>query len=99
MFGLADLYQLRGRVGRADVQAYAYLLVPDLNSLTEEARKRLRALMQHTELGSGFKLAMSDLKIRGAGELLGLNQSGHINAVGYELYLELLENTIRALKG
>ncbi len=99
MFGLADLYQLRGRVGRADVQAYAYLLVPDLNSLTEEARKRLRALMQHTELGSGFKLAMSDLKIRGAGELLGLNQSGHINAVGYELYLELLENTIKALKG
>jgi transcription-repair coupling factor (superfamily II helicase) len=99
MFGLADLYQLRGRVGRADVQAYAYLLVPDLNSLTEEARKRLRALLQHTELGSGFKLAMSDLKIRGAGELLGLNQSGHINAVGYELYLELLENTIRALKG
>lgn len=99
MFGLADLYQLRGRVGRADVQAYAYLLVPDLRSLTEEARKRLRALMQHTELGSGFKLAMSDLKIRGAGELLGLNQSGHINAVGYELYLELLENTIKALKG
>jgi len=99
MFGLADLYQLRGRVGRADVQAYAYLLVPELKSLTEEARKRFRALMQHTELGSGFKLAMSDLKIRGAGELLGLNQSGHINAVGYELYLELLENTIRALKG
>jgi len=99
MFGLADLYQLRGRVGRADVQAYAYLLVPDLNNLTDEARKRLRAIMQHTELGSGFKLAMSDLKIRGAGELLGLNQSGHINAVGYELYLELLENTVKALKG
>ncbi len=99
LFGIADLYQLRGRVGRSEEQAYAYLLVPDLKNLTEEARLRLQALLRHTELGSGFKLAMSDLKIRGSGELLGLNQSGHINAVGYELYLELLENTIRALKG
>jgi len=99
MFGLADIYQLRGRVGRSEELAYAYLLVPTLKGLTEEAQKRLKALMQFTELGSGFKLALSDLKIRGAGELLGIRQSGHINTVGYELYLELLENTVRALKG
>jgi len=99
MFGLADIYQLRGRVGRSDELAYAYLLVPTLKGLTEEAQKRLKALLKFTELGSGFKLALSDLKIRGAGELLGIRQSGHINTVGYELYLELLENTIRALKG
>lgn len=99
MFGLADIYQLRGRVGRAEELAYAYLLVPTLKGLTEEAQKRLKALMQFTELGSGFKLALSDLKIRGAGELLGIRQSGHINTVGYELYLELLENTVKALKG
>lgn len=99
MFGLADIYQLRGRVGRAEELAYAYLLVPTLKGLTEEAQRRLKALMQFTELGSGFRLALSDLKIRGAGELLGIRQSGHINTVGYELYLELLENTIKALKG
>ncbi len=99
MFGLADIYQLRGRVGRSDELAYAYLLVPSLKGLTEEAQKRLKALLRFTELGSGFKLALSDLKIRGAGELLGIRQSGHINTVGYELYLELLENTIKALKG
>ncbi len=99
MFGLADIYQLRGRVGRAEELAYAYLLVPSLKGLTEEAQKRLKALLKFTELGSGFKLALSDLKIRGAGELLGIKQSGHINTVGYELYLELLENTVRALKG
>lgn len=99
MFGLADIYQLRGRVGRSDELAYAYLLVPTLKGLTEEAQKRLKALLRFTELGSGFKLALSDLKIRGAGELLGIRQSGHINTVGYELYLELLENTIRELKG
>ncbi|PMP63560.1 MAG: transcription-repair coupling factor [Caldimicrobium thiodismutans] len=99
MFGLADIYQLRGRVGRGTEKAYCYLLVPDFKTLTEGAQKRLKALMQFVELGSGFKLALSDLKIRGAGELLGINQSGHINKVGYELYLELLENTIRTLKG
>lgn len=99
MFGLADIYQLRGRVGRSEELAYAYLLVPTLKGLTEEAQKRLKALLQFTELGSGFKLALSDLKIRGAGELLGIRQSGHINTVGYELYLELLENTVKALKG
>ncbi len=99
MFGLADIYQLRGRVGRSEIPAYAYLLVPSFKVLTESAQKRLKAFLQFTELGSGFKLAMSDLKIRGAGELLGIRQSGHINIVGYELYLELLENTIRSLKG
>ncbi len=99
MFGLADIYQLRGRVGRSEKEAYAYLLVPSLKALTEEAKKRLKALMQFVELGSGFKLALSDLKIRGAGQLLGVNQSGHINSVGYELYLELLQNTVKALKG
>jgi len=99
MFGLAEIYQLRGRVGRGKEEGYCYLLVPELKGLTEGAQKRLKALMQFVELGSGFKLALSDLKIRGAGELLGINQSGHINKVGYELYLELLENTIRSLKG
>ncbi|MFN3505311.1 MAG: transcription-repair coupling factor [Caldimicrobium sp.] len=99
MFGLAEIYQLRGRVGRGMEQGYCYLLVPDLKGITEDAQKRLKALMQFVELGSGFKLSLSDLKIRGAGELLGIQQSGHINKVGYELYLELLENTIRSLKG
>lgn len=99
MFGLADIYQLRGRVGRSQERGYCYLLVPDLKSITEGAQKRLKALMQFVELGSCFKLSLSDLKIRGAGELLGINQSGHINKVGYELYLELLENTIKSLKG
>ncbi len=99
MFGLADIYQLRGRVGRSEELAYAYLLVPSLKAISEEAQKRFKALLNFTDLGSGFKLALSDLKIRGAGELLGIRQSGHINTVGYELYLELLENTIKALKG
>lgn len=99
MFGLADIYQLRGRVGRGEERGYCYLLVPDLKGITESAQKRLKALMQFVELGSGFKLSLSDLKIRGAGELLGIHQSGHINKVGYELYLELLENTIRSIKG
>lgn len=99
MFGLADIYQLRGRVGRSEEEAYAYLLVPSLKTISENAQKRLKALMKFTDLGSGFKLALSDLKIRGAGELLGIKQSGHINTVGYELYLELLENTIKTLKG
>ncbi len=98
-FGLADIYQIRGRVGRSDIEAYAYLLVPSLKNISEQAKKRLKALMQFAEVGSGFKLALSDLKIRGAGELLGINQSGHINSIGYELYLELLENTIKSLKG
>ncbi|MGR0482112.1 MAG: transcription-repair coupling factor [Candidatus Electronema sp. V4] len=96
--GLADIYQLRGRVGRATRQSYAYLLVPDVEQLTSEAEQRLRALMDCSELGSGFKLAMNDLQLRGGGNLLGESQSGHIAAVGYDLYLELLQETVAELK-
>ncbi len=96
--GLADIYQLRGRVGRSSRQAFAYLLVPSLESLTKDAKQRLRALMDNSELGSGFKLAMNDLQIRGGGNLLGVSQSGHIAAVGYDLYLELLQATVAELK-
>jgi len=98
-FGLAQLYQLRGRVGRSDVQAYAYLLVPSLRNLTSEARKRLRTLEEFTELGSGVKLALRDLEIRGAGNILGPEQHGFLQAVGVDLYLKLLEQAVRELKG
>lgn len=97
--GLAQLYQLRGRVGRSRAQAYAYLLVPEEVALSREAQKRLQALMEFTELGSGFKIALHDLQIRGAGNLLGPAQSGHLAGVGYELYFELLEQAVRELKG
>jgi transcription-repair coupling factor (superfamily II helicase) len=97
--GLAQLYQLRGRVGRGNVQAYAYLLVPEESVLSREAQKRLKALMEFTELGSGFKIALHDLQIRGAGNLLGQAQSGHLAEVGCELYLQLLEEAIREFKG
>ncbi|WP_022854162.1 transcription-repair coupling factor [Thermodesulfatator atlanticus] len=97
--GLAEIYQLRGRVGRRNVQAYAYLLVPSLSGLSEEAERRLKALMQFSELGAGFKLAMSDLQIRGAGNLLGTFQSGHVAAVGYDLYLDILKQTIDEIRG
>jgi transcription-repair coupling factor (superfamily II helicase) len=97
--GLAQLYQLRGRVGRSQAQAYAYLLVPDEAALSPEAQKRLQALMEFTELGSGYKIALHDLQIRGAGNLLGQAQSGHLAEVGYELYLQLLEEAIREFKG
>ena len=97
--GLSQLYQLRGRVGRSQAQAYAYLLVPEEAALPSEAQKRLKALMEFTELGSGFKIALHDLQIRGAGNLLGQAQSGHLAEVGYELYLQLLEEAIRAFKG
>jgi transcription-repair coupling factor (superfamily II helicase) len=97
--GLAQLYQLRGRVGRSQSQAYAYLLVPEEAALSNEAQKRLKALMEFTELGSGFKIALHDLQIRGAGNLLGQAQSGHLAEVGYELYLQLLEQAIREFKG
>lgn len=97
--GLAQVYQLRGRVGRGREQAYAYLLVPEEESLNPEAQKRLKALMEFTELGSGFKIALHDLQIRGAGNLLGAAQSGHIAEVGYELYLQLLEEAVQELKG
>jgi len=96
--GLADIYQLRGRVGRSSRQSYAYLLVPSLDRLTKDAAQRLRALMDCSELGGGFKLAMNDLQIRGGGNLLGVSQSGHIAAVGYDLYLELLQSTVAELK-
>ncbi len=97
-FGLADLYQLKGRVGRSDIGAYSYFLIPSLNSLTADARKRLQMLSELTDLGSGFKLALSDLEIRGAGNLFGKQQSGHIGDVGLEFYLELLKNTINSIK-
>jgi transcription-repair coupling factor (superfamily II helicase) len=98
-FGLADLYQLRGRVGRGSHQAFAYLLIPSELTLSKDAMKRLRAIQELSELGSGFKLAMHDLEIRGAGNLLGQSQSGHIAAVGFELYTQLMEKAVRQLKG
>jgi len=98
-FGLADLYQLRGRVGRSAQRACAYLIVPPRQHLSREALKRLRAIQELSELGSGFRLAMRDLEIRGAGHLLGHVQSGHIAEVGFELYNSLLEQAIRELKG
>ena len=94
--GLADLYQLKGRVGRSDKKAYAYFLIPSVHSLTEEARKRLEVLSRLTDLGSGFKLATADLQIRGAGTLFGEKQSGHIADIGLEFYLELLRDTIES---
>ncbi|MCK5194135.1 MAG: transcription-repair coupling factor, partial [Desulfobulbaceae bacterium] len=97
-FGLAEIYQLRGRVGRSHEQAFAYLLVPSLDGLSKDARQRLRALMDYNELGGGFKLAMSDLQIRGGGNILGESQSGNIAAVGYDLYLDLLQKTVEDLK-
>jgi transcription-repair coupling factor (superfamily II helicase) len=97
-FGLAQLHQLRGRVGRSHHQAYAYLLVPDLESLGAQAKKRLEAIQMMQELGSGFYLAMHDLEIRGAGEVLGEAQSGEIQEVGFELYARMLERAVRALK-
>jgi transcription-repair coupling factor (superfamily II helicase) len=97
-FGLAEIYQLRGRVGRSNEQAFAFLLVPSLDGLSKDARQRLRALMDYNELGGGFKLAMSDLQIRGGGNILGQSQSGNIAAVGYDLYLDLLQKTVEDLK-
>jgi transcription-repair coupling factor (superfamily II helicase) len=98
-FGLAQMYQLRGRVGRSDEQAYAYLLIPPESMLGKDARKRLKVLMEHSDLGSGFQIAMSDLKIRGGGTILGASQSGHIAAVGYDMFLKLMESSIAELKG
>jgi len=98
-FGLAQIYQLRGRVGRVDEQAYAYLFIPNESHLGKDARKRLKVLMEHSDLGSGFQIAMSDMKIRGGGTILGASQSGHIAAVGYDMFLKLMENAIAELKG
>ncbi len=97
-FGLADLYQLRGRVGRSNRKAYAYFLIPSFESITKDALKRLKFLQEMEELGSGFRLAVHDLEIRGAGDLLGKKQSGHINEVGLELYTQLLEEAVREVK-
>jgi transcription-repair coupling factor (superfamily II helicase) len=98
-FGLAQLYQLRGRVGRSHRHAYAYLLIPGEKAITPDAEKRLRALQEIDGLGGGFKLALHDLEIRGAGNLLGDQQSGQITAVGFELYTEMMENAVKELKG
>ncbi len=98
-FGLSELYQLRGRVGRYKHQAFAYLLLPRHATLLTDVRKRISAMKQYASLGSGFKIAMRDLEIRGAGNLLGSEQSGHITAVGFELYCQLLKQSVGALKG
>lgn len=98
-FGLADLYQLRGRVGRADRRAYAYLMLPRDMLTVGDARKRINAIKQYSSLGAGFKIAMRDLEIRGAGNLLGTQQSGHIAAIGFDLYCQLLKQSVGKLKG
>jgi transcription-repair coupling factor (superfamily II helicase) len=97
--GLSQLYQIRGRVGRSDVTAHAYLFYPDMSELSPEARARLATLADHTELGAGFAIAMRDLEIRGAGNLLGDEQSGHVAALGFELYVELLAEAVAELSG
>jgi transcription-repair coupling factor (superfamily II helicase) len=99
LMGLGQLHQLRGRVGRAGQRAYAYLFFPPERELTEQAYERLKTIGEHTELGSGFKIAMRDLEIRGAGNLLGANQSGHIAAVGYDLYVQMVSEAVAELKG
>ncbi len=97
IFGLAQLYQIRGRVGRSRERAYAYLLYPSAAALTPDAAQRLSALSDYTELGAGFKIAMRDLEIRGAGNLLGDEQSGHVAALGFELYMQMLDEAVQAL--
>ena len=97
-FGLAELYQLRGRVGRSNTQAYCHLIVPPIKKLTPTAVKRLQALEEHTDLGSGFQLAMRDMEIRGAGNLLGGEQSGFIADMGFELYQQIVEESVLELK-
>jgi transcription-repair coupling factor (superfamily II helicase) len=98
-YGLSQLYQLRGRVGRSDRPAYAYLLIPPEDNLSPVAKKRLAAIKEFSDLGSGFRVAALDLEIRGAGNLLGGEQSGHIETLGFEMYMKLLEQTVRELKG
>ena len=97
--GLSELYQLRGRVGRSNRRAYAYLLIPPETELTEIARRRLAALKEFSDLGAGFKIAALDLELRGAGNMLGGEQSGHIEAVGFELYTSMLEAAVKEMKG
>jgi transcription-repair coupling factor (superfamily II helicase) len=98
-FGLSQLYQLRGRVGRAGQQAYAYFLTPNEDTLSGDAQKRLLAIQEFTELGSGFRIAAADLEIRGAGNFLGKQQSGHVAAVGLDLYLQMVEQAVQQIKG
>jgi transcription-repair coupling factor (superfamily II helicase) len=98
-FGLAQLYQLRGRVGRSEQRAYAYFLVPGRHVLTDVARRRLRALQEFSDLGSGFRLAAADLELRGAGEFLGSRQHGHIASLGFDLYTQMLERAVAELRG
>ncbi|MFP4458399.1 MAG: transcription-repair coupling factor [Candidatus Zixiibacteriota bacterium] len=97
-FGISDLYQLRGRVGRSETQAYAYLITPPYKNLGSKARKRLKAILSHTQLGSGFSLSMRDLEIRGAGEILGKKQSGVVSKIGMEMYSKLLSKTVSEMK-
>ncbi|MEZ5126241.1 MAG: transcription-repair coupling factor [Thermoleophilia bacterium] len=99
MLGLAQLYQIRGRIGRSEARAYAYLLYPSEETLTKEAAARLTTLSDHTELGAGFRIAMADLEIRGAGSLLGDEQSGHVAAVGFEMYAQMLEDAVQEMQG
>ncbi|MDX2271507.1 MAG: transcription-repair coupling factor [Cyanobacteriota bacterium] len=98
-FGLSQLYQLRGRVGRAGIQAHAWLFYRDQATLTEDARKRLRAIQEFTQLGSGYQLAIRDMEIRGVGNLLGTEQSGQVNTVGFDLYMEMLQDAIKEIRG
>ena len=97
-FGLSQIYQLRGRVGRSNIQAYAYLLIPSMDKVTETSRKRLRAIQDFTDLGSGYKVALRDLEIRGAGNLLGKEQSGFVQTVGFDLYCKILDEAVKELK-
>jgi len=98
-FGLSQLYQLRGRVGRAGIQAHAWLFYPKQTQLTETARRRLRAIQEFTQLGSGYQLAMRDMEIRGVGNLLGAEQSGQMDAIGFDLYMEMLEDALKEIRG
>lgn len=98
-FGLGQLYQLRGRVGRAGIQAHAWLFYPKQRTLTETARQRLRAIQEFTQLGSGYQLATRDMEIRGVGNLLGAEQSGQMEAIGFDLYMEMLEESLREIRG
>ncbi len=98
-FGLADLHQLRGRIGRSDVQGYAHFIIPSRRRITDEANKRLSALASYTSLGSGFRLALRDMEIRGVGNLLGKEQSGHVNSIGYRLYIKILGKAVSELQG
>lgn len=97
-FGLSQLYQLRGRVGRRGALAHAYFTLPPTGEINPTAEKRLRALLDNTEIGSGFRIALSDLSIRGAGNILGAEQHGHIERVGYEMYIELLNEAVEELR-